>query len=270
MRKPTVPTVAAGLLMLLGFATQESAIQAESAIEILAEGQIMPAPPGVRLFSETALDGLKSQEPFQWDPSWDGVRVGDFESWTAIHDCATLMEILASPRHDEIFVVGIQEWYYHADCIASALLRRVRPAVRSHFSPISPLRDMVDRFDMLGMRSSFARIERSHLNWLEMPQAFQVTRGVFEFEPTEMWLETEEWYYGFVLIAAGDWTKDGLEDIMVQFNDDAKRASYIAVSPLILEAPTPNGPLIAHEGEDLLRLLLLAERAPRPKLKPRP
>jgi hypothetical protein len=260
MRKKTVPAVAAGLLMLLGVATKESAIQAETATEILVEGEIMPVPPGVRLFSEAALDGLRSQGSFQWEPSWNGVRVGDFESWTAINDCATLVQILASPHHDEVFVVGAQEWDYHATCIASALLQRVRPAVRSHFSPISPLHDVVDRFDRLGMRSSFARIQRAHLYWLEMPEAFQATRGVFEFEPTEMWLETDEWYYGFVLVAAGDWTGDGLEDVMVQFEDDGKRATYFAVKTLILEAPTPDGPVIAHDGAELLRQLLLAER----------
>ncbi|MGH6942765.1 MAG: hypothetical protein ACREH6_00900 [Geminicoccaceae bacterium] len=247
--------------MLLGAAIPSgSTIQATPATEVVIKGEIMPAPLGVRLFSETALDGLRSDRPFRWDTSWDGVRVGDFESWTAIHDCATLLEVLASPRHDEIFVVGIQEWAYHATCIASALLKRVKPAVRSHFSSISPLRDVVDRFDMLSIRSSFARSERSHLNWLEMPEALQVARGTFEFEPTEMWLETDDWYYGFTLLAAGDWTGDGLEDVMFQFDDDAKRATYYAVKTLILEAPTPDGPLIAHEGEQLLRELLLAEK----------
>jgi hypothetical protein len=256
-----VPTVIGGLLVLLGVATPPGrTIQAEPATEIVIEGEVMPVPPGVRLFSESALEHLRAEGSFHWEPSWDGVRVGDFESWTPIHDCATLLDILASPRHDEIFVVGIQEWDYHATCISSALLKRVRPAVRSHFSPISPLRDVVDRFDMLSVRSSFAQIEWTQLNWLEMPEALQVMRGVFEFEPTEMWLETDDWYYGFVLLAAGDWTGDGLEDVMVRFDDDGKRATYFAVKTLILEAPRAEGPLIAHEGAKLLRQMLLAER----------
>jgi hypothetical protein len=259
MHGRAILTVGAWLFAALGVALPcGNAIKAQP--EIVIQGEIMPVPPGVRLFSEEAVSGATSVEPFRWDRTWDGVRVGNFESWTPIHDCGTLLDILASSRHDRIFVVGIQERYYHATCIASALLKRVRPAARSHFSPISPLRDVVDRFDMLSMRSSFARIERAHLKWLEMPEAFQATRGVFEFEPTEMWLETDEWYYGFVLLAAGDWTGDGLEDAMMQFQHDGKRATYIGVSTLILEAPSPDGPLIAHEGEDLLRQLLLAEQ----------
>jgi hypothetical protein len=260
MHGRAAPILAGGLLVLLGVAIPHgTAIRAEPAVETVVEPEIVPAPPGVRLFSEAALDLLRTPQPFQWEPSWDGVRVGNFDSWTPIHDCAALLDTLASPRHDEIFVVGIQEWDYHATCILAALLQRVKPAVRSHFSPVSPLRDVGDRLDMLSIRSSFARIERAHLSWLEMPEALKVTRGVFEFEPAEMWLETDDWYYGFVLLAAGDWTGDGLEDVMAQFDDDSKRASYFAVKTLILEAPTPEGPLIVHEGAQLLRQLLLAE-----------
>jgi hypothetical protein len=134
----------------------------------------------VRLFTESAVFGATSIEPFRWDQHWDGVRFGDFDNWTAIHDCAALTDLLASADHDSLYVVGIQEWIYYSGCIADGLLRRALPAQASHFSLLSPLEDVVGRLDMLSFRSSFARIERAHLNWLEMPKAFQVTRGVFQ------------------------------------------------------------------------------------------
>jgi hypothetical protein len=160
--------------------------------EVEIRGAVEPAPLGVRLFSEEAVSGATSVEPFRWDREWGGVRFGDFYSWTTIFDCAAVEDALASDRPERLYVVGISEWFYYAGCIADALLKRVQPAKRSHFSARSPLEDVVERLDLLTFRSSFARINRDHLVWLEMPEAFQVGRGVFEFKPTEMWLETED------------------------------------------------------------------------------
>jgi hypothetical protein len=122
---------------------------------------------------------------------------------------------------------------------------------------------VVQRLNLLRIGSILnpAHPERDDLRWFEIGQAEAFANPTFHSEPTEISAETEDCWLGIELVASGDWTEDGLEDVLIMFADDAKAGSWSTYRPIVLEAPTPDGPLVAHEGAELLRRLLLAELA---------
>jgi hypothetical protein len=122
---------------------------------------------------------------------------------------------------------------------------------------------VVQRLNLLRIGSILnpAHPERDDLRWFEIGQAEAFANPTFRSEPTEISAETEDWWLGIELVASGDWTEDGLEDVLIMFADDAKAGSWSTYRPIVLEAPTPDEPLVAHEGAELLRRLLLAEQA---------
>ncbi|MGH6899011.1 MAG: hypothetical protein ACREJ5_21105 [Geminicoccaceae bacterium] len=109
-----------------------------------------------------------------------------------------------------------------------------------------------------------AHPEREDLRWFEIGQTEAFTSARFHFEPTEISVEAEDWWFGIELVASGDWTGDGLEDVLVMFADDAQAGSWRTNRPIVLEAPSATGPLQVREGFELLRELLRAEPARQP------
>jgi hypothetical protein len=120
----------------------------------------------------------------------------------------------------------------------------------------------VQRLNLLDLGSSLnpAHPERKQMRWFEIGQTEGSDRTEFVFEPTVISAETEDWWYGIELIASGDWTGDGLEDVLVMFTDDSKVGTLLSYRPIVLEAPTPDEPLTVRGGFDLLRALLRAEQ----------
>jgi hypothetical protein len=234
-------------------------VASEEPRDIAIEGGVIQAPPGLRVFDAWLWDRLIGRRPASQDQERFEIEVR--QGTKVIEDCHSLLEVLALPEDVVGDAIGRREHTGYRGCIAVALLERAQPAARSNFSKRSPLADVVDRLDMLSFRSSLGPgFERGEsLKWLQIATTRGNTRGRYEFQPTKLILTIEDWYYELELEAAGDWTGDGLEDLMVRFMDDASDATFFYVGTLILEAPTPDGPLIAHEGARLLRQLLLAE-----------
>jgi hypothetical protein len=125
---------------------------------------------------------------------------------------------------------------------------------------------VVQRLNLLRVGSILnpAHPDRDDLRWLEIGHTEAFTNPKFGFEPTEISVETDDWWLGIELVASGDWTGDGLEDVLVMFADDARAGSWSTYRPIMLEAPSPDGPLEVREGFELLRELLRAEQARRP------
>ena len=57
---------------------------------------------------------------------------------------------------------------------------------------------------------------------------------VTESTPTTVSLESKEWFYKFNLLAAGDFNRDGNEDLLIYFLDQAKEGSYFSMDTLLL------------------------------------
>jgi len=51
-------------------------------------------------------------------------------------------------------------------------------------------------------------------------------------------IDSEEWYYHIKILAQGDFNHDGLEDLLVEFIDQAIQGNYFSHSTLILERKT--------------------------------
>lgn len=55
-----------------------------------------------------------------------------------------------------------------------------------------------------------------------------------DFSASGFSIETEDWFYGLWFRAIADFDGDGIADVLVEFVDHAKRASYFEISPIIL------------------------------------
>jgi hypothetical protein len=122
---------------------------------------------------------------------------------------------------------------------------------------------VVERLNLLQVGSILnpAHPGRNDLRWFEIGRTEAFTNAQFRFEPAETSVETEDWWFGIELVATADWTGDGLEDVLVMFADDSKAGSWRTNRPIVLEAPSADGPLEVREGFELLRELLRAEQA---------
>ena len=61
-------------------------------------------------------------------------------------------------------------------------------------------------------------------------------------------LADEDWNYAVIALAAADFDRDGVEDLVVYFYDDSKSGTYFQLTTLILSRTTPNGWITATEA----------------------
>ncbi len=83
-----------------------------------------------------------------------------------------------------------------------------------------------------------------------------ITLEKFNFEHIELTdntieIETMDWYYTFYILAAGDFDNDGIEDIILLFEDDAKIGNYFSKSAFILNKKDSDGFITAKPLADI-------------------
>ena len=57
--------------------------------------------------------------------------------------------------------------------------------------------------------------------------------------------EEEDWYYKITVLGRGDYNRDGVEDLLICFTDQALRGTYRTEIPLVVTRYSPQGLLIA-------------------------
>ncbi|MFC1498340.1 hypothetical protein ACFLS1_07725 [Verrucomicrobiota bacterium] len=79
----------------------------------------------------------------------------------------------------------------------------------------------------------------------------------FGFKPTEtrkgkVCFETQDWYYNIIILDRQDYNEDGLEDLIIRFEDDGKHATYCQADNYIITRYSNTGNLIALSFEPIL------------------
>ena len=137
--------------------------------------------------------------------------------------------------------------------------RTAQPFTEANFSLEDPRQDIINRLNLGSFRSSFGpRIPESGKLYITDPREnLTIILEEYAFYPMSIEMQSYskeyqkvDWYYNIYLVGAGDWTGDGRADLMIAFTDDATMGTYATSSLLLLEAPDPDGDIIAHDLEE--------------------
>ena len=132
---------------------------------------------------------------------------------------------------------------YH-DCFVLPVLCAARPTQTDSWETDRLSLDIYDYLDLRTIRSSLGPrrpADSYRFGNFDLPSPV--------FGDTGFTIDTEDWHYGIDVLAIADFDADGRTEVLAQFVDIAKTASYFDASPVILRR-TKAGGLI--EGERLV------------------
>lgn len=134
---------------------------------------------------------------------------------------------------------------HYQSCISSHIFQLGQAASKSFYQgDFSEL--IYANLDVASFRSSIRQSldDKTH-TFKELKYQFNKEENIVDFDsPT--------WRYKFTLLARGDFNKDGVEDMLVGFLDEAKTASYYANVTLVLIKTDNNSLWKAEEAEQYL------------------
>ena len=142
---------------------------------------------------------------------------------------------------------NMQVFADYQQCVVSWLTDRAKPAshnfITNDFSTV-----VMDELDLSSFGSSLGpRLEEN-----------KVTLSVFSFSnvtqsANEVTINDEGWTYEFTLLAQGDFTGDGNEDLLVRFLDQSGVSSYFSLQTLLLEKTGNDSKLTAKDAVKLIK-----------------
>ncbi len=142
---------------------------------------------------------------------------------------------------------NMQVFADYQQCVVSWLTDRAKPAnhnfIISDFSTV-----VMDELDLSGFRSSLGpRLEEN-----------KVTLSAFSFSNVTQYtdkvsINDEGWTYEFTLLARGDFSSDGNEDLLVRFLDQSGDSSYFSLQTLLLVKIGIDSKLTAMDAVRLIK-----------------
>lgn len=112
--------------------------------------------------------------------------------------------------------------------IARAMKEAIRPR-QILFNHRDLARDIYENLEIRSFRSSLQPAHIEHLSELSRIRPARVVTNEHSLT-----IESDDWNYQFEILASGDFNRDGGEDLLVLFHDDAKTGTYDSTSPLLL------------------------------------
>lgn len=99
---------------------------------------------------------------------------------------------------------------------------------------------IADRLDITTFRNSLGPA-RNYGNRYFIDMGLTPT----EISPGMIVFETEDWYYRIEVVGQADANKDGIEDLLITFQDDSKEGTYLTEYLYLLVCLSPESDLIA-------------------------
>ena len=99
---------------------------------------------------------------------------------------------------------------------------------------------IVDKLDLSIFRNSFGPARYPGMRFFKDfgMEPSKIQDGVIKFEESD-------WYYEIKILKRGDVNRDGVEDVVIQFTDDALLGSYLTSNTYLLTRYSKDGNLIA-------------------------
>ena len=145
-----------------------------------------------------------------------------------IRTCADLFARIEH-RADFSFAYGTKPFSAYTECFELPLLCHARATSDSPWRLEGLAEDIYRHLDLGSIGSSFG--PRRPADFYRYTD-FDLPAPKFGTDGFS--IETGDWSYGIYPVAIADFDADGVADVLVWFVDQAKRASYFDVSPVIL------------------------------------
>ena len=164
----------------------------------------------------------------------------------SVHDCETFFKnlgefkLVETPNNLKIY------WDY-IPCIAGQLLDKAKPSQQSAYN--NNFQSVIlDNLDLTSFNSSL-RPRLSNTNNSFKSLGFKDN----SMDNMMVLIETKDWKYQWTLLARGDFTSDGVEDLLVRYLDQAKTSNYFSVQVFVLQSDNTNNRWVAQLGLQLLK-----------------
>jgi len=154
-----------------------------------------------------------------------------------ITTCAELLRLVNSGLSLEQTEVDRVFSEYQICLVIAALDRAQAPRV-SYFDHRALGTDFLKRLNLATLQSSLYPRAQSPKDGFTFSD-FKFSS--VQVSPRSLTIEDEDWNYAVVALAAADCDGDGIEDLVVNFYDDAKTGAYFQIATLILSRVKPKG-----------------------------
>lgn len=165
---------------------------------------------------------------------------------TEVNNCQQFINHIAAATVDET-ISNMHVYAEYQPCVISRLVDQAKPS-NARFFQENFSSTIIDQLDLSSFASSLGpRLEEN-----------KKTLAAFEFSSMtesnhKVEIQDEGWAYEFTLLASGDFTGDGIEDLLVRFLDQSGDASYFSLQTLILEKPDEKSQVSANNAIKFLR-----------------
>ncbi len=196
------------------------------------------------------------------DPSPPGLSDHQHLTRLTPPDCGRLRDLLAGDEED--YRVGMVAWdhFLLLPCLLHVLQKTAHPAPVDGIDMADPVPDIMERLDIRPFRSSLGPAlpdgqEPVTLRYFfgapgTNPDAV-LTRRRDSFDYLSRYEGKDSWFRKLSLLAAADWSGDGVGELLVSWEDDnLGPGTYNILSLMLLSAEHGNAPIRARHVEDWL------------------
>lgn len=177
-------------------------------------------------------------------------------------DCGRLRDLLAGDEED--YRVGMVAWdhFLLLPCLLHVLQKTAHPAPVDGIDMADPVPDIMERLDIRPFRSSLGPAlpdgqEPVTLRYFfgapgTNPDAV-LTRRRDSFDYLSRYEGKDSWFRKLSLLAAADWSGDGVGELLVSWEDDnLGSGTYNILDLMFLNAEGPGAPITATHVQDWL------------------
>jgi len=136
---------------------------------------------------------------------------------------------------------------YYLPCVQTALQKQAKDS-RSGLYEGSLSKVIIDELDLSSFRSSLRRKLDENTN------TFGVLNYKYSQSNNRVTVKRSSWEYDFILLGRGDYDRDGFEDLMILFVDQALSSTYYSSNLLVLRKKDINLLWKASDALDLLEV----------------
>lgn len=147
-------------------------------------------------------------------------------------NCKSLTKALSQGYILSETVINQQIASEYQICYQLKYIKVAQPSTKTYFSkPYGSL--LINKLDLQTLTSSLKQQLSSGPQTLK-----KLNFKNIKHEQNSITIDLADWYYHIKILARGDFNHDGLEDLLIEFIDQAMQGNYFSHSTLILERKT--------------------------------